>query len=255
MDEPERRRRRQVFGQAVDAYDAIRPDYPEVAVHWALGEPDDALTVADLGAGTGKLTARLLELGHRVVAVEPDETMLDRLRANHAAAMLRVRVGTAEDPPLADAEVDAVVAGQAWHWFDQDAVAEQLARVVRPGGIAAALWNTRDADVDWVARWQDIVHEADHPTGSALLAGVGGPDFGDAFGGSEHRTFAHVQPMAPGDLVDLAASRSHTIALPADERAAMLDEVADFAATHPDLLGRDRVDLPLDTEVFRARHA
>lgn len=253
MDESERQRRRQVFGQAVDAYDAIRPDYPAAAVHWALGAPDDALTVADLGAGTGKLTVRLLALGHRVIAVEPDEAMLDRLRANHTAANLRARVGSAEEPPIDDGEVDAVVAGQAWHWFDQDAVAAQLGRVVRPGGMAAALWNTRDAGVDWVARWQDIVHEADHPTGSALLVGAGGPDFGDAFGESEHRTFEHAQSMAPGDLVDLAASRSHTIALPPDERAVMLDEVADFAATHPDLLGRDEVELPLDTDVHRAR--
>lgn len=253
MDARERERRRLTFGRAVDTYDAIRPGYPDEAVHWALGEPDAPLVVADVGAGTGKLSRVVAGLGHTVIAVEPDAAMLARLREH--LPDVDARSGDAEDPPLDDLEVDAFVAGQAWHWFDPQRMGAVLERVVRPGGVAAAIWNTRDASVDWIDRWGDLVYESMHPTGSRLLVQQGGPTFGDAFDAADRRTFRHAVTMHPQDLVDLAASRSHTIALPAAERDAMLDAVADLATTHPDLLGRDHVDMPYDTEVFRAARA
>lgn len=250
--------RGQLFGRAVDVYDATRPDYPKDAVTWALGAPEAPLAVAEFGAGTGKLTIPLVALGHTVIAIDPDPAMLERLRTHCVpqldSGQLQIRSGTAEDPPLADGEVDAVLAGQAWHWFDQARVATQLARVVRQGGLVAALFNTRDASVDWVDQWHHIVHDDDHPTGSALLLAAGGPAFGDAFTEPEYAAFRHGWSMAPGELVDLTASRSHTITLPRNQYEGMLNEVADFATTHPALLGHDEVVLLLDTEVFRAHH-
>ncbi|HWM59056.1 MAG TPA: class I SAM-dependent methyltransferase [Pseudonocardia sp.] len=50
------------------------------------------------------------------------------------------RAGSAEAIPLPDASVDAVLIGQAWHWFDLDRALPELARVLRPGGVLAALW-------------------------------------------------------------------------------------------------------------------
>lgn len=256
MDDEELARRRRAFGRAVDAYDRTRPTYPAEAVAWCLGDPIGTLDVADVGAGTGKLTAVVLAAGHRVVAVEPDEVMRARLAARldagpDASGVLDTRAGAAEDLPLADASVDAVVAGQAWHWFDEEAVGDELARVVRPGGTAAAIWNSRDEEVDWVRAWSELVEEGAHPTGRKLVS-ARGPDFGAGFGPPEVATFHHEQVLAPEEVVTLAASRSHTIWLPADRRTALLDAVADLVASHPDLAGRERISLPYRVDCHRA---
>src|SRR5689334_20923777 len=102
-------RRALSFGAAAAEYDAARPTYPAEAVRWTL--PDDAHRVLDLGAGTGKLTRVVLDLGLEAVAVEPDDAMRALIPAESHA-------GTAEEIPLPDASVDAIVVGQAFHWFD-----------------------------------------------------------------------------------------------------------------------------------------
>lgn len=246
--------RKQSFGAAVDDYDRTRPDYAPDAVAWCLEPAGTApLRVADVGAGTGKLTGVLLALGHEVVAIEPDEAMLSRLGERYGGDdRLAVANGAAEDLPLDDESVDAVVSGQAWHWFDQDLVAPEFARVLRPGGVVAAIWNTRDEEVDWVREWSEVVEEGAHPTGRKLVAAEGGPWFGDAFRAREDATFRHRHLLQRDDVVRLAASRSYTISLPPDRREALLDAVAELVTTHPDLVGREVVPVPYVVECHRA---
>ena len=118
------------FGAAASAYAEHRPDYARAAVRWAL-EPAPGSRVLDLGAGTGKLTADLVELGADVVAVEPDPAMLAELR--RALPTVYAAAGSAESIPLPDSSVDAVLAGNAMHWFDMDVAGPEIARVWRPG--------------------------------------------------------------------------------------------------------------------------
>jgi SAM-dependent methyltransferase len=59
--------------------------------------------------------------------------------------------GSAEAIPLPDASVDAVLAGNAMHWFDMAVAGPEIARVLAPGGILAGLWNVLDDRADWVA--------------------------------------------------------------------------------------------------------
>src|SRR4051794_1977829 len=128
------------FDRAADEYERTRPEYPD-AVLELLPLGDDA-EVLDLGAGTGKLTRVLARRYHRVVAVEP----LDGMRAILARVVPEAEAlaGRAEEIPLPDAEVDAVFAGQAFHWFaNEDALAE-IARVLRPGGLFCLVWNSGD---------------------------------------------------------------------------------------------------------------
>jgi len=129
------------FGSTAADYDRLRPEWPAAAVarvadELALG---DAAAVADVAAGTGKLTRRLRERFMNVTAVEPDE----RMRALLASSLPGVEVlaGTAEQLPLHDAAVDAVFVGDAFHWFDAATALGEFGRVVRRGGGLALLSN------------------------------------------------------------------------------------------------------------------
>ena len=120
------------FGMAAVAYAEHRPDYAQAAVRWAV-EQAPGPRVLDLGAGTGKLTATLVAAGVETTAVEPDPAMLTELR--RALPGVRALPGSAEAIPLPEASVDAVVAGNAMHWFDMDIAGPEIARVLVPGGI------------------------------------------------------------------------------------------------------------------------
>lgn len=137
------------FGRCAEEYALWRPSYPADAVEWLV--PKAASHVADVGAGTGKLTGRLLERGLDVEAVERDPRMLAILQRLHPTA--RAHEASAEALPLANARVDAVLVADAWHWFPHDRAVEEVRRVLRA----------------WVAR-----SRVEHPgSGGALGARAG----------------------------------------------------------------------------------
>ena len=145
------------FGSQAAAYERGRPSYPPEAIEWLLAPTEgwDARDVLDLGAGTGKLTTRLVERGLDVVAVDPIAEMLDVLRA--ALPTTPALLGTAEQIPLGDNSVDAVLVAQAWHWFDPQRAVAEVARVLRPGGRLGLVWNIRDERLGWVKEFGEIV--------------------------------------------------------------------------------------------------
>jgi SAM-dependent methyltransferase len=128
------------FDRAAAEYERTRPDYPD-AVLEHVPVPAGA-TVLDLGAGTGKLTRVLTRRYVRVIAVEP----LDGMRAilERVVPDAEALAGRAEKIPLPDASVDAVFAGQAFHWFATDEAMAEIARVIRPGGVFCLVWNSGD---------------------------------------------------------------------------------------------------------------
>jgi SAM-dependent methyltransferase len=237
------------FGPAAESYDQLRPTYPQAALRWALG--DRPARVVDLGAGTGILSRALAALGHEVIPVEPDEGMRVRLAAASPELGPRTLAGFAERIPLPDSSVDAVVAGQAYHWFDRAASHAEVARVVRPGGVFAPLWNKRDETVPWVAALSTITD--DDTAGRGIREPESEIDsFGPRFGPVEQATFAHAVTHTPDDLVGLIATRSYYLTASPPRQRELERRVRDLCATHPDLSGRSSFDLPYYTDAYRA---
>jgi ubiquinone/menaquinone biosynthesis C-methylase UbiE len=120
-----------------DVYDA-RPAYPNGLID-ALAELARGRRVADLGAGIGHVALPLAERGFEVIAVEPAQAMLERLRIEARRRRLEVRTvhATAEALPLDDASLDLALVADALHFLDAELVAREVARVLAPKGALA----------------------------------------------------------------------------------------------------------------------
>jgi MOSC domain-containing protein YiiM/SAM-dependent methyltransferase len=224
----------------------------------ALAELADALpleagrTVVDLGAGTGKFTRLLALTGAEVIAVEPIAEM--RAKLNQVLPAVETREGTAENLPLENHSVDAVLVAQAFHWFDGVRALSEIRRVLKPGGGLGLIWQARDASVLWVERLDDIINRADD----------GHPRFRD-FGWRaafdltalmeplQEATLDHVQRATPEQIVDRVASISYIGAMPPEQHGAVLDEVRALLATDPATKGRDTIELPHKVHVYWTR--
>ncbi len=245
------------FGVAAAAYAEHRPDYAQAAVRWAL-ELAPGSRVLDLGAGTGKLTAGLVALGADVVAVEPDPAMLTELRRALPAA--RALSGSAEAIPLPDASVDAVLAGNALHWFDMAVAGPETARVLAPGGTLAGLWNVMDDRVDWVAGLERVSGSAaigprdTRSSWRAATADLHLPKTGLAarFGSPEQAEFPHGQRRTADSLVATLATRAGMLVMPGPDQAATLGRIRAFLASGPETAGGEFI-LPMLTGVLRVQ--
>ncbi|MGV9674282.1 class I SAM-dependent methyltransferase [Nocardia sp. NPDC003482] len=246
MSGPSRDRARS-FGPQAAAYARYRPDYPPAAISWALEPLRHTATaeVLDLGAGTGKLTSNLVAAGLRVTAVEPDEAM----RAEFARQQREVPVlaGSAEAVPLPDHSVDAVFAGQAFHWFDPERAFPEIARVLRPGGVFAALWNRDDPSVAWVAGLERVARSR-----------VSAPPDDDGklpahplFRPFERAEFPHTQRQTAETLTATIGTHSHTLVISPEERAEVLGRISDYLRERPET-ATGEFDMPLRTLVIRA---
>ena len=229
------------FGSAAAAYERGRPSYPPEAIDWLL--PHTAQKVLDLGAGTGKLTTRLVERGLEVVAVDPISEMLELLRASLPET--RALLGTAEEIPLEDNSVDAVLVAQAWHWVDPERAIPEIARVLRPGGRLGLVWNTRDERLGWVRELGQIIgSDGDRGRFDVTLPAP--------FDEPQRHQIEWTNYLTPQALIDLVASRSYCITSPTEVRAKTLDDVRELLATHPALANSTGLAFPYVTVCIRA---
>ena len=236
------RRAARSFGSVVEAYHRARPGYPLEAVRWLTG--DQPLSVLELGAGTGKLTQALVDLGHDVHATDPDPAMLAVLARNIPVA--RISQTTAEEIPSADASYDIVIAGQAYHWFDKEKALPEIARVLKRGGSLSLVWNTRDERIPWVRRLGNVIGRQDG-VGSGMDDAIESSPY---FGPVESETFKQWQVVDRESIRDLVLSRSNVATLDDDAREAKLREVIAF---YDDFgRGMDGMQIPYLVECYRA---
>jgi SAM-dependent methyltransferase len=247
------------FGAAAAAYAEHRPGYAETAVRWAL-EPvwsRRPLRVIDIGAGTGKLTATLARLGADVTAVEPDQNMLAELRRELPS--VRSVSGSAEEIPVPDGSADAVLAGQAMHWFDMDRAMPEIARVLIPGGVFAGLWNVDDDRVGWVAEFAEMSKRnasitmlrwrnggAQSRQERVIAAGSG------LFHAGQTAEFENGQARTADSLLATVATHSNFLVMDEPERTSRLAQVRDFLQSRPETSHGEFV-LPMVTVALRAR--
>jgi SAM-dependent methyltransferase len=189
--------------------------------------------VVDGGAGTGKFTRLRVPTGADLVAVEPVAGM--RAVLTGAVPGVEVLDGSAAAIPLDDASVDVATVAQAFHWFATTEAVDELARVIRPGGWLALIWNTRAPASAWTATIEAILdrHRGDAPKFRAdeprWLAPLRDSD---RFDEVRSASFPHAVPMPPEAMAARIASTSYISALPDDERAAVLAEVLERWTPH-----------------------
>ncbi|HUQ57963.1 class I SAM-dependent methyltransferase [Lentzea sp.] len=240
-------RRADSFGAQAEAYAEHRPDYPVAAIRWAL-EPlgtTEHLDVLDLAAGTGKLTAGLCAEGHRVTAVEPNEQMLSELvRRVHD---VRALPGHAEHIPVPDNTIDAVFVGTALHWFDQEKALPEIARVLRPGGVLAAMWLEPDTDVDWVRELEQVSASTVESRRYEPVDIMRHP----LFSPEEHATFPHTHRRdSPEAVAAWVNTHSRLLVIDDEEHAAVNEKMLEFLRSRQET-SNGPVDVPLRAEVFR----
>lgn len=209
------------FDRVAEVYEAVRPEYPPELLDAVPLSPD--ATVLDLGAGTGKLTRVLVRRYARVVALEP----LDGMRAilERVVPEAESLAGTAEAIPLADASVDAVFAGQAFHWFANDDAVAEIARVLRPGGVFALAGNEEQEPLPlpeaYVERTRELFGGRTGSSAEEQVAAVGRGPFGEF----REAVVAQEVVQSREHVLTLLSSTSAIAKLPEEEGRAILDEL------------------------------
>jgi SAM-dependent methyltransferase len=205
------------FDRAAEEYERARPDYPDVLLD--LLPLARGATVLDLGAGTGKLTRVLARRYARVIAVEP----LDGMRAilERVVPGAEALAGTAEDIPLEDAVVDGVFAGQAFHWFAHDRAVAEIARVLRPGGVLALVWNEAGDPSPLPGAYYDCLERLYEPVREQLDKAEPWPAIvaRGPFGDVRQDAVEHEQTQDRDAVLTFAQSVSWVAHRPAEERA------------------------------------
>lgn len=236
------------YSKASALYAAGRPDYPEAIAPWlaAALRLGPGRSVLDLGAGTGKFTARLAATGAHVLAVEPVAEMRDRLA--EALPAVEALDGRAERIPLPDASLDALTCAQCFHWFANAAALAEIARVLKPGGRLGLIWNVRDERTPWVAELSRLMapYEAGTPR---FHEGAWRRLFPDPrFSPFEETTFPHAhEGRFEAVVVNRLLSVSFIAALPEAERATFRARLEALAAREPALADPAHVCFPYQT--------
>ncbi|WP_170228488.1 class I SAM-dependent methyltransferase [Nesterenkonia populi] len=228
-----------------EAYDALRPRYPEAAVAEILRGARRPLA-ADLGAGTGILARQMLAAGASVTAVEPSASMTSVLA--ESAAPVTVVNAPAEETGLPSGEYDVVTAAQAWHWFDPQRAQAEAQRLLKPGGRLALIWNYIDTSDDVAHRLTRIMRAGDvfrpgwRP---ALDPGRFGPPATTEWRWSRSLTVSQV--------FGYATTLSSWLSAEEGERARRRRNLCDYLGGELGLTDEDAVEIPMITGLHVAQ--
>ena len=128
-------------------YSDNRPDYSPSVLDCLIGllrRPFSTVDFVDVGAGTGIWTRMVHERSAKsVVAIEPNDDMRNKGIVDCKQTSIKFLSGSAEHTGLEDGCADFVTMASSFHWADFDPATKEFWRILRNGGIFAALWNPR----------------------------------------------------------------------------------------------------------------
>ncbi|RMG54474.1 MAG: class I SAM-dependent methyltransferase [Acidobacteria bacterium] len=248
-----------LFDECADLYRQYRPPYPEAAITVISARLNVSPNgwICDLGAGPGTLSFLLAERGYRLLAVEPLEAM--RVCGARWARERQLPVtfvgGQAEAIPLADGSVQAVVCGQAFHWFQTGRALAEIGRVLAPAGGLALLWNNRDwQHIPWLARLERLLMKYNPHYTPNYRARDWSRVLNETrlFTRTVRWEFVRDTEVAPEHILGLIESLSYVRILPDEHRQRLKQELATLL--NGECLSRRRSTLPLRyrTELYLA---
>jgi len=249
------------FSGLADVYAAARPSYPAAAIDFTISRCalTDKSTVVDIGCGTGISSRLYAERGVKVIGLEPNADMrakgeeeeeeeegeVDRTKIDY-------RPGTGESTGLPQSSVDALVAAQAFHWFEPQQALSEFHRILKPGGWAILLWNERDENDPFTAAFGTIIRaqketasvemQRGHHAGEPLMKST-------LFTDADFSIFPNQQIVDEEGLILRACSASYAPKQPIE-----LEQMKqDLRHVFKRFAASDRVTIKYETLVFTAR--
>lgn len=243
------------FSDRVDDYVKHRPTYPPEVTEALRRECEIGRdgVVADVGSGTGIFSALLLEAGWAVWAVEPNAPMRQAAEARLGGRAGFVSVaGSAEATGLPSASVDLVTVAQAFHWFRPEETRREFARILKPGGWVALVWNQRATSTPLQAEYEAMLfkYSAEYAKSGhrkqddAVLARFFSPD------GYRKLVFENGREQDLASLKGLLRSSSYAPKEGTPEFAPMMAELEEIFARHS---VKGRVRFAYETRMFLGR--
>jgi len=227
------------FGSGTnELYDRARPSYQPAAISHirdAIASAQ-ALNIVEIGAGTGIFTRALLAHPafssiQALRAVEPSAGMREVFASSVKDERITVSEGTFDSTGAPDASADAIIVAQAFHWCpDYDKAAKEFARVLKPGGVVALIWNLEDRDgAAWVAQLRDRIegHESGTPQFRLNLwrAVFSTPSYTSHFQPHEEQTLTYALPGTRDIVINRALSKSYIAILPPAEKEKVVQDI------------------------------
>ncbi|KAJ3225719.1 hypothetical protein HK099_006332 [Clydaea vesicula] len=142
-----------------------RPSYPLEAIKFVAGlvaGNKELSTTVDLAAGTGKLTAQLVNYFPNITAVEPGDEMRKVFIEN--LPCVKILKGYAHNIPIKSDSVDAVFIGQAFHWFANVESLNEIYRILKKKGILILIWNLENNATKWVKEIRELYEKFESDT-------------------------------------------------------------------------------------------
>ncbi|MDO4665686.1 MAG: class I SAM-dependent methyltransferase [Actinomycetaceae bacterium] len=228
------------FDDVQQGYSQARPRYPQGATEALLNLGKN---IVELGAGSGILTAALVEGGATVTAVEPAAAMCQQFRAEHPHFQLVQ--APAEDTGLPEGAYDLAVFSQSWHWVNAPAAAAEARRLLRPGGKIAIIYNQLDVERPWIWRLSRIMRSGDV---RSVLSAPQVPGFAEP----ALISFSWDRELRATDVLELGRTHASYLRAHADCREKMQGNLRWYLFQHMGFAAASVVRLPYRTHLWVA---